>query len=422
MFEILDFDNNVESYQQPSGPVVPDVMDCMRCGMCLSSCPTYQLTKDEQEGPRQRIRTLSQLVLEQQSVTEDAITHLNNCVQCMACEAVCPSQMDFSLLYDQAQIQLSEDNNLGLYARLALNMIKHKRLLNALLPLMKFYQLSGLSALLNNTGILNLLDLKRVDNIAPVPSLSALKNHYPVPHARGIVALFTGCVADRFDRDTFQAAIKVLNTIGYQVLVPEQQGCCGAIHYHNGQQETAKQLMQHNLTVFQTLDIDAIVYCASGCGSQLQDYQRILEAEEQSLALFKDKLFEVTEFVEQNWQQSIKLKPCAKKVLVHEPCSQRNGLKNQQAIYRLLNRIPQLQLTELPDNHLCCGAGGSYMLTHPENAEALASLKWKHIEIMAPDYLLSSNIGCALHLAVNNLQNTPLAIIHPIKLLASRLD
>ncbi len=421
MFEIMDFDNNAETYQQPTGPIVPETIDCMRCGMCLSSCPTYQLTKDEQEGPRQRIRSLSQLVLEQQSVSDDAMTHLNSCVQCKACEAVCPSQMDFSLLYDQAQMQLSEDKQLGLYARIALKLIEHKQGFNALLPWLKLYQLSGLSTLLTKTGILNLLRLKRVDTIAPVPTLSALKSHYPVSHARGTVALFTGCVADRFDRDTLQAAIKVLNAIGYQVLVPEQQGCCGAIHYHNAQQETAKQLMQHNLTVFQALDIDAIVYCATGCGSQLQDYQRILEAEDQSQVLFQDKLFEVTEFVEQNWLQSIKLKPCAEKAVVHEPCSQRNGLKNQQAIYRLLNRIPQLQLSELPDNHLCCGAGGSYMLTHPENAEALAALKWQHIEAMTPDYLVSSNIGCALHLAANTPQNTSLEIIHPIKLLASQL-
>jgi len=377
MFEILDFDRDAELYQQPTGPIVPDTMDCMRCGICLSTSPTFQLNKDEQQGPRQRIRTLSQMLLEQQTVSEQAIESLNSCVQCRACEAVCPSQMDYSLLYDQAQNQLSADKKPGLYARLILKMIEHKGCLNALLPLLKLYQLSGLSTLLSKTGILERLALSQLDKMAPVPSLSALKYHYPVTAARGTVALFTGCVSDRFDRNTLLATIKVLNNIGYQVLVPQNQGCCGAIHYHNGQQQSAKQMMQHNIAVFQNLDIDAIVYCASGCGSQLLDYQKILQTEQSSVQTFNDRLFEVTDFVDQNWPQSMSLKPCAEKAVVHEPCSHRNVLKNQQSICRLLNRIPQLQVSELPDNKICCGAGGSYMLTHPENAEALAALKWQ---------------------------------------------
>ncbi len=421
MFEIMDFDRDAEPYQQASGPIVPEAVDCMRCGICLSSCPTYQLSQDEQQGPRQRIRTLSQMLLEQQAVSVQAIESLNSCLQCRACEAVCPSQMDYSLLYDQAQNQLSADKKPGLYARLALKMIEHKGSLNALLPLLKLYRLSGLSTLLSKTGVLERLALSQVDKMAPVPSLSALKKYYPATAARGTVALFTGCVTDRFDRNTLLAAIKVLNHIGYQVLVPPHQGCCGAIHYHNGQQQGAKQMMEHNIAVFQNLDIDAIVFCASGCGSQLLDYQKILQTEQSSVQTFTDRLFEVTDFVDQHWPQSMSLKPCAEKAVVHEPCSHRYVLKNQQSFYRLLNRIPQLQVSELPDNKMCCGAGGSYMLSHPENAEALAAIKWQQIETMAAAYLLTTNIGCALHLSANNQQNKALAIIHPIELLASQL-
>ncbi|MGR9088916.1 MAG: (Fe-S)-binding protein [Gammaproteobacteria bacterium] len=423
MFDFMDFDGGTESYSSPAGPSVPEPADCMRCGLCLSYCPTYRLTHDEQEGPRQRIRTLSRWVLEQQEVGSEAIEHLQNCLQCRACEAVCPSKMDFSLLFDRAQGQLAVAKKNGLYAKMALRLIADKPLFNRMVPLVKLYRSSGLRYLLTKLKILEFLGLSRADKIAPLPVSTALKTRYPVSLKRGTVALFTGCIGDRFDRETLTAAIKVLNRIGFEVLVPKRQACCGAIHYHNGEQETAKRLMKKNLDVFSEMQLDAIIYCATGCGSQLMEYPRIFEdIDAHTASTFHDKLFEISEFVERQGLESMSFKPCRQKASVHEPCNQRNVLKNQQAVYRLLQKIPALEVNELADNHLCCGAGGSYMLTHPENADALRDLKWNQVEKSPADYLVTTNIGCALHLATAQQAGRAVEILHPITLIARHLN
>lgn len=420
MFDFMDFDESGAGSAYGAGPYIPEPADCMRCGQCLSQCPTYQLSHDEQEGPRQRIRTLSRLLVEQQAVGTEAVEHLQSCLQCRACEAVCPSKMDYAELFDQAQAQLSAGKPYSFYARAALALIADKARLNALLPWLRFYQLGGLRSVLRKWRVLEAIGLSRPDRLAPVPALTRLEPRYPaaVP-ARGSVALFTGCIGDRFDRATLEAAIKVLNSIGYDVLVPEQQACCGAIHYHSGQQETAKQLMRQNLDIFSGLAVDAIIYCATGCGSQLQDYPRLVENEEQKAAVFQGKLFEITDFTDQHWPDSLALARFEKKASVQEPCSQRNVLKNQEAVYRLLKRIPGLEPEALAENHLCCGAGGSYMLSHPENAEALRDRKWRQVQESNAEYLVTANIGCALHLAT--AEDKSASIVHPIKLVADQL-
>ncbi|OQK15479.1 hypothetical protein AU255_14720 [Methyloprofundus sedimenti] len=422
MYELMDFDQSAGTYIPPSGPIIPDAMDCMRCGMCLSSCPTYQLTQDEQEGPRQRVRTLSRLLVGQETLSNEAVEHLQNCLQCRACEAVCPSKMDYGELFDQAQLQLASPETRHFYGRIALNLVAKKRWFKSVLPLVKFFQLSGLQALSRKLGILALIGLSRADNIAPVPTLKCLKPNYPVAEKRGVVALFSGCLSDHFDRQTLNDAIQVLNALGYEVLVPERQSCCGAMHLHNGEAENAKQLMRHNLKVFNALSMQAVIYCATGCGSQLQEYQHILANDEQELLAFQSKLQEVSEFINHNWPANLALEPCAKEVLVHEPCSQRNVLKNQSAVYAMLSRIPELDVRELAENNLCCGAAGSYMLTHPENADALRYLKWQQVESRGADYLVTSNIGCALQLKTVAQSNTRIEIIHPVSLLARQIN
>lgn len=421
MFDFMDFDASAESYERASGPIVPEPIDCMRCGACLSRCPTYQLTDDEREGPRQRIRTLSRLLVEQQPVDDEAIRHLQNCLECRACEAICPGQMDYAELYDQAQQRLSAGHEKSGYARIALKLIANKPLFNAMVPFIWLYRRSGVRTLFGKLGVLNAIGLSRADKIAPQPVLSSLKTSYSVASARGKVALFTGCISDRFDRATLSSAIRVLNYIGYEVLVPKRQGCCGAIHYHNGEQDAAKQLMRHNLAAFAELSVDAVIYCATGCGSQLQDYPRILEQPADKAQAWQDKLQEVTEFVDRHWPDALTLRSCDKKIVVHEPCSQRNVLNNQQAVYRLLSRIPGCEVAGLEDNQLCCGAGGSYMLTHPEQADALRDLKWRQVQASAADYLVTTNIGCALHLAAADLSKTPVPIVHPVQRIADLL-
>jgi glycolate oxidase iron-sulfur subunit len=409
MFDFMDMEYGQSSETSDSRPYIPDAGECMRCGMCVSSCPTFKLFQIDEETPRRRIRTIAKLLAEQ-TVDAEELTHLNNCLQCRACETACPSRMAYGQLFDQAQAAL--ETKPGLLARTGFWLIERKDWLKRLLTLVSLYLASGLSKPLRRSGLLNKLGLAGAEALLKKPELAALNPFYPAStERRGCVALFTGCIAEALDRDTLTAAISLLNAIGYDVEVPSQQGCCGAIHQHNGQ--SAADLIANNIKVFNGLDVDAVIHTASGCGVMLNEYQ----AEDvDALSRFSARLADINDFLLSHWPDDLKLRTAKINVAVHEPCSQRNVLKNQQAVYSLLGKIPQLSAAPLADNHLCCGAGGTYMLSHPENAGRLRDLKLQAIGAANADSIVSGNFGCATFLNAGSQ-----TVLHPLRLLADSL-
>jgi glycolate oxidase iron-sulfur subunit len=413
MFDFMDM-----SYDEPgepigSGPYIPDAGECMHCGMCVSSCPTFRLFQIDEETPRRRIRTLSKILVENLPISADESQHLDNCLQCRACETVCPSRMAYGQLFDQAQAQLKAAP--GWLAKLAFRLIENKRWRRRLMPLLAVYLKSGLQKTLRRSGLLKKLHLTDAEALLGQPALQALAVSYPSSTTkRGRVALFTGCIAEHFDRETLLAAIKLLNAVGYEVLVPPQQGCCGAIHQHNGQ--SAASLIDNNIAVFNALEVDAVLHTATGCGVMLSEYQ---SADGNAAELFQQRLYDISDFLLKHWPDSLQLTASTMKVAIHEPCSQRNVLKNQQAVYTLLKKIPGLSIAELADNHICCGAGGSYMLTHPDNAAQLRALKHQAITDTTVDVVVSGNFGCAVYL--NAYPESTIRVEHPLVLLAGQL-
>lgn len=410
MYDFMDV-----SYEEPgepmaSGPYIPDAGECMRCGICVSSCPTFRLFQLDEETPRRRIRTISKILLENEIISADERLHLDNCLQCRACETVCPSHMAFGQLFDQARVQLQVKP--GWLAKLAFKLIENKIWLRRLMPLLAIYLKSGLQKPLRSSGLLKKLQLADAEALLGKPALQALSDSYPANVTKhGRVALFTGCVAEHFDRETLLAAIKLLNAIGYEVLVPSQQSCCGAIHQHNGQ--SAAVLIDNNIAVFNALNVDAVLHTATGCGAMLSEYQNDDEAGQ----LFRKRLCDISDFLLEHWPDGLQLKASELTVAVHEPCSQRNILKNQQAVYALLQKIPGLSVAALADNHLCCGAGGSYMLTHAEYAGQLKALKQQIINADSADLVVSGNFGCTVFLNADKSK-----VEHPLLLLARHLE
>ncbi|MDP1664769.1 MAG: heterodisulfide reductase-related iron-sulfur binding cluster [Methylobacter sp.] len=426
------------SYDEPgeplgSGPYIPDAGECMRCGICIASCPTFRMFQIDEETPRRRIRTISKILVENQPISAEERMHLDNCVQCRACETVCPSRMAYGQLFDQARVQLSlkavaehykipfalslskGGRDFGMLnkwmAKLAFKLIENKRWRAWLMPLPAIYLKSGLQKPLRSTGLLKKLHLANAEALLGKPALRALADSYPISVTkRGRVALFTGCIAEHFDRETLLAALKLLNAIGYEVLVPPQQGCCGAIHQHNGQ--SAAGLIDNNIAVFNALEVDAVLHTATGCGAMLSEYQNDDEAGQ----LFRQRLGDINEFLLEHWPDDLQLAASELKVAVHEPCSQRNILKNQQAVYALLQKIPGLTVAALADNNICCGSGGSYMLTHPDNAGQLRALKQQVIAASSADVVVSGNFGCAVYLNADGG-----GVEHPLLLLARQL-
>ena len=390
---------------------IPSASDCMRCGLCISSCPTFSLFQIEAETPRQRIRIIDKILNGKQAITTEEREHLDNCLQCRACEAICPSKMAYGELFDETRRQLTRP--LGLLAKIAFWLIEHKQWRTRVLPLLTFYLKSGIQQPLRKSGLLKHLRLAEAEALLINPALDHLKTYYAskTPNVRGRVGLFTGCLAEHFDRDTLLASIELLTVMGFDVFVPAGQRCCGAIHQHNGQ--FAKQLIGNNIKAFNSLGLDAVVYAATGCGAMLSEYTC---SDHQGAEHFKQRLFDINEFLLQHWPEDFSLKPSNLKIAIHEPCSQRNLLKNQQTVYELLGKIPGLNVSPLPENHLCCGAGGSYMLSHPNNADGLRSKKSQAIAAAKIGKIVSSNFGCALYLAQAGIK-----ITHPVQVMAKHL-
>lgn len=387
------------------------------CGLCLPHCPTYRKTASEAESPRGRISLIQGLIAGKLDADDTLRTHLDNCLLCRACENACPSQVAFGSLMDEARSALGPNPNAPEQRIPLQQLATDKKLQRREANKLWLSDRTGLRALGRGLGITHALGLERFEQLAPsIERPHDWQDYYPAhKEQRGDVALFTGCFGDMFDQATLSAAIAVLNACGYGVHVPAAQTCCGALHEHGGQHAQAQQLAQQNAATFNALKIEAVISCASGCGSQLSEYKNKI-----GQALPVEDISQFLARIE--WPSSRQLRPLAQTVAVHEPCSLRNVLKQTQPVYTLLGRIPQLKVTPLDGNQFCCGAAGSYMIDHPDMADQLRNDKVSATKQASPDILVSSNIGCALHIAAGLRQDRQrVEVIHPVQLLARQL-
>lgn len=399
----MDSETDADTPVTPAAFYLPDAGDCLRCGLCVNTCPTYKILPIPEETPRARVRTLDKILNQNLAISAVERQHLQHCTQCRACEAICPGRMAYGELYDTARQRLAASD------ALPVKLIEHKKLLHMVAIAAKLWQQTGLQALMRRSGLLKALRLDRAAALLPPVTTATLANIYSAsgPH-RGCVALFTGCIGRYLDSATLTSAIRVLNRIGYDVLVPNDQRCCGAIHQHQGLPEQAGHMADDNAQAFNKLAVDGIIYTSSACGLMLNEQQ----------TRYASPLFDICEFVDSHWPDALRLQASDQTIAVHEPCSQRNGLKNQQAGYRLLARIPGAVVVPLGDNAICCGAGGVNVLTQPDIAEPLRDLKAACFLQTQATGLATANIGCALHLKTG-LPSVEIA--HPIRWIAAQL-
>ena len=261
--------------------------------------------------------------------------------------------------------------------------------------------------------------------LPPVPAVRILQEYYPAlgTDKHGDVALFTGCVASVMDTQTLNAAIRLLTVCGYGVHVPRAQGCCGALHMHSGAPQQAHALAMRNLDAFNGLKIDAIISTASGCGAPLAEYHKMDDADG-GLKGFSEKVRDISEFLASiPWPQNVTFAPLEQRVAVHESCSLRHVLHQHAHPYTLLRKIPGIDVVGLPGNAQCCGAAGTYMITQPAMADALRQDKLAALQNSAAQLLVTSNIGCALHIAAGLREDgQEMEVIHPVTLLTRQLQ
>jgi glycolate oxidase iron-sulfur subunit len=282
---------------------------------------------------------------------------------------------------------------------------------------LSFYQSSGLQKTARFFKLPELLKLDKVDRLLPAQSdRTPLKQSYftAISPARGNVGLFTGCMGSLLDHETVNSAVKVLIVAGFNVRLPEQQTCCGALDRHDGDIEKAKHLAAINCSAFADKKLDAVVTIASGCGSQMREYQQ---------AEFAGKVVDISQFlIKSGCDLSDQLMPLAASVCLHTPCSLKNVMREEQGALKLLQQVPDIKITALPASVQCCGSAGRYMLEHPQMAQALLNDLLTATLEHPPEYLVSSNIGCALHISAGlRERGVALEVLHPITLIARQL-
>jgi glycolate oxidase iron-sulfur subunit len=425
----FSFDSFLGEKFDASLPYIPETIDCQRCGYCVRSCPTYKVKAEENYSPRGRIRLIERLIRKHEVLNDDELVALNSCTLCRACETVCPSKMDYDGLYRQALEACASQPQKGLALKFMLSIFAERRpsprFLNALIHI---YQKSGLPRLVQGLPSSPQIDgFKQLSALLPVPYVSeTVPKHAkalpPVHH--GDVVLFTGCVAKVLDTQTHTATIKLLNRLGFSVRTLAQQTCCGAMHAHNGDIERAKALARTNIDAFSQSGASAVLYNASGCGAFLSEYDALLKDEPVDTPPAPPlPIIDILDFLVENARLGeLSFQGLKTKVAVHEPCSQRNVLKSQELIYTALAQIPDLDVVALPDNAMCCGAGGTQLVTQPELASPPRDEKVQALLDSEAEILLSTNLTCALHLA-QGVRKTgrKIVVMHPVTLLAQQM-
>lgn len=400
--------------------LLADADICVKCGLCLPHCPTYTKTQNENESPRGRIALIQAWSGHHLDTTEKLIEHIDNCLLCRSCEKVCPALVPYGRLIDNFRGQLYAENHSTLAVTL-LKKVSHNKTINRLTQSsLRLYQKTGLQKMARLIRLPRLFGLDKIDRLLPdvnqggAPHLT-LKQHYAASvKAKGTVGLFTGCMGALLDQETVDAAIKVLTAAGFNVSLPERQTCCGALDCHDGDVETAGQLAKINCNAFADPGLEAIVTIASGCGSHLQEYKQ---------SKFAHNVVDISQFLTQSGcNLSEQLMPLAVSVCLHSPCSLKNIMREEKGALKLLLQLPGINITALPETLQCCGSAGSYMLKHPKMAQALLDDLLEAALEARPDYLLSSNIGCALHIAAGlRERGIEMEVIHPIVLIARQL-
>ncbi|MDO8437962.1 MAG: (Fe-S)-binding protein [Nitrosomonadaceae bacterium] len=417
-----------------SASLLADANRCVACGLCLPHCPTYRITLSEADSPRGRIALISGVASGRIPVNARFALHMGRCLTCRACEAVCPNHVAYGHLVDGARAIITQSSSTlpgqdagmkksALRALVEKEFIAKPTRLDALRPLLRLYQTSGLQAWVQKSGLLGKTKFAVLEAQLPlidIPCSTSNKTAtswqviYPASsNSRGEVGLFLGCVARLADAATLNAAIFVLNRLGYTVHVPPAQTCCGALHRHGGDMQTSVQLARENMAAFAGLNLHAIISTASGCGVQLAEAPFGFPAEVIDISAFLEKA--------EGWSD-VKISPLRRKITVHEPCSLRNVLRGAAQPYALLARIPDARIAPLAGNDQCCGAAGTYFLDQPEMAKALLDDKMIAVDKSEGHYLATSNVGCALHMASALRQaGSKIEVLHPVTLLARQM-
>jgi glycolate dehydrogenase iron-sulfur subunit len=416
-----------DAYHPPDPELIAD---CVHCGFCLPTCPTYLLWGEEMDSPRGRIYLMKLASEEQIGLTDHMTRHIDQCLGCMACVTACPSGVQYDKLIEATRAQVERHAPRTLpdraFRSLLFALFPHPGRLRALVPALWLYQRTGAQRLVRSRSIAKLLPrrLRGMEAVLPPVRLrdrrGALPSYTPATGTpRRRVGLLAGCVQRVFFDPVNAATIRVLAAEGCDVVVPPAQGCCGALSFHGGREDEGLAYARRLIDAFEAAEVDIVVANAAGCGSSLKDYGHLLRddpAYAERARAFSAKVRDVTELLAELEPQASR-HPLPLRVAYHDAChlGHAQGVRKQPRT--VLRAIPELEVVDIPEADICCGSAGVYNLLEPEAATELGERKARNILHARPQAIATANPGCLLQItSALERQGVRIPTFHPVEL------
>ncbi len=399
---------------------------CIHCGLCLGACPTYLETGNENESPRGRIYIMRALQDGRLPLDHASIQHVDLCLGCRACEVACPSGVQYGSLLEQTRDHIERSYSRSPYQTFLRRFVIEKvfpvpwRMKAALMP-------ARIAKKLRLDHLLPAAFREPLSLIPEKPVARVLPEFSParVQPAKGTVAVVSGCVMSVMFGDTNVSTIRLLNEAGFDVVVPRNQECCGALFAHSGRLELARDHAERNIRTFSASKIDAIVINAAGCGSTLKEYGHLLESSASHGAAneFSRKVCDLTEFLVEHGFAERKFKAWKGSVTYHDACHLAHPQRITKQPRDLVRAVAGANYVELPESDVCCGSAGTYNLTEPQMARSLQTRKVQNILSTGASTLVTTNPGCILQIVAGLEKGAPgkVRVMHIADFLAEAL-
>jgi glycolate oxidase iron-sulfur subunit len=426
---IVDFGTPVPggAFDDHHPPDAALIGDCVHCGFCLPTCPTYVLWGEEMDSPRGRIYLMKE-GLEGEPMTDSMVSHWDACLGCMACVTACPSGVQYDTLIEQTRAQVERHHERSAKEKalrgLVFSLFPHPRRLRLLRGPLRLLQASGLDRALRRTGLLERVapQLAAMERLAP-----RLGKPQPLParipaagQRRAVVGLLTGCVQGAFFPGVNAATARVLQAEGCEVVVPKAQGCCGALSVHNGREPEGQDYARKLVDAFEDSGVEYVVVNSAGCGSTMKEYADLL-ADDPAYAdrarAFAERVRDVAEILDELGPVAPR-HPLDVTIAYHDAChlAHAQGVRAQPR--RLLGAIPGLELREIAESELCCGSAGIYNILNPETAQELGDRKAANVVATGADVLVTANPGCLMQVtSAIERSGHPMGLAHTIEVL-----
>jgi glycolate oxidase iron-sulfur subunit len=414
------------------GLSVEGVNQCVHCGLCLAYCPTFSELGTEMDSPRGRIFMIKSLAEGRMSLTDPAVEHLSLCLDCRACETVCPAGVPYGRLIEAAKVEIERQRPGGAVRRAFrwVNfglLLGRPRVLRLAAAGLRMYQASGLQTLVRKSGIVKLLPGTLSAWEPLLPPLPRAADRAPLPPAtpaqgerRARVALLAGCVQSVVFGAHNRATVRILARNGCDVVVPPSQGCCGALNAHGGDHARAVAMAKQTIAAFEGERVDAIIVNTSGCGAHLKAYGALLAddpAWAERARQFAASVQDISEFLAKTPLRG-PLAPVGMTVTYHDPCHVVHGQKIRKEPRQILAQVPGLRVVDLPESDWCCGSAGIYNLTQPEMASRLLARKVGHVMETKAEAVITANPGCILQIQQGlRERGRDVAVLHLVEIL-----